>query len=358
MTISEKLSQSQEKKIPAKLGFSMPAEWAQHEATWLAWPQNVETWPGPHLKIVEEAFLQMMEGLLPQEKVNLLVQNQAEGEQVKKRLQGMGIKVKNLIPHVFPTVDSWIRDYGPTFLLNQKGEKAWVKWIFNAWGAKYESLMKDTEVFEKGASMIPHPCFKPGIVMEGGSIEVNGEGVCMITEQCQLNPNRNPKLNKKQIEEYLRNYLGVSQILWLGEGIVGDDTDGHIDDIARFVDKQTILAAFEEDERDANYGFLKENWEKLQHSTDTRGKKWNLIKLPMPGKLEDAGVRLPASYANFYIGNASILLPVFKHKNDDRAVKILREIFPKREIIPIDCRSLVYGLGAIHCVSQQEPASN
>lgn len=352
MKTSEK---SPKTKLPAVLGYEMPAEWAKQESIWLSWPQNVETWPGKRLARVEEAYLQMIEGTLPGQKVNLLVQNDAVGAAVKKRLEKMGIKTSNLVLKSVPTVDSWIRDYGPTYIKNKNGEKAWNKWIFNAWGSKYASLMEDTHVFED-KSLIPYPCFDAGVVLEGGSIEVNGAGTCLTTEQCLLNKNRNPHMSRKEIEQLLKDYLGVSHIVWLKEGIVGDDTDGHIDDIARFVDKNTILTVFEEDETDANYHLLKENWDDLKKSVDQDGKKWNVVKLPMPGVIADGDVRLPASYGNFLITNASVLLPVYGHKNDKKAAQILKEFFPKKEIISIRCNDMVYGLGAIHCVSQQEPA--
>ena len=214
--------------------------------------------------------------------------------------------------------------------------------------------MEDTHVFED-KSLIPYPCFDAGIILEGGSIEVNGAGTCLTTEQCLLNKNRNPQLSRKEIERYLKDYLGVSHMVWLKEGIVGDDTDGHIDDIARFVDKSTILTVFEDDPKDENYELLKENYEDLKHAVDQNGKKWNVVKLPMPGVVADGDVRLPASYANFLITNASILLPVYGHKNDKEAARILKEFFPKKEVLPIRCNDMVYGLGAIHCVSQQEP---
>ncbi len=339
----------------------MPAEWYPHEATWLSWPQNVATWPGTRLKKVEEIYLQMLEALLPNEKVRLLVQNNLEGEKVSNRLKNMGIQTKNLIPHAVPTADTWIRDYGPTFILTKDGKKAWCKWIFNAWGKKYPHLIKDNEIFaengKKAASLIPFPCFSADLVLEGGSIEVNGDGTCLVTEQCLLNSNRNSHLSREKIEEYLKNFLGVFKVIWLGKGIVGDDTDGHIDDIARFVSQDRIVAAFEEDESDENYGILKENWKRLLSDENPGKGKWNLIRLPMPKPLVEEGVRLPASYANFYIANGVVLLPVFKDPKDERAVKILKELFPRREIIPIDCRTLVYGLGAIHCVTQQEPAT-
>lgn len=370
------IEKSSSVKVPAALGFKMPAEWEKQEATWLAWPHNVETWPGKRLARVEETYLQMLEGILPNQKVNLLVCNSKTGELVKKRLETMSIRTKNLVLREVENVDAWIRDYGPTFIkstdhsprttekkLKNKlvdsrpstvgSDKAYVKWIFNAWGSKYASLMEDTHVFSD-TSLIPYPCFDAGIVMEGGSIEVNGVGTCLTTEQCLLNKNRNPQLSRKQIEKYLCDYLGVSHIVWLKEGIVGDDTDGHIDDIARFVNADTILTVFEEDKKDENYPILKENYEDLKKAIDQDGKKWNIVKLPMPGVIADGDVRLPASYANFLLANEVVLLPTYGHKNDKAAVKILQELFPKREIIPIRCNDLVYGLGAIHCVSQQE----
>jgi agmatine deiminase len=334
----------------------MPAEWEPHEATWLSWPHNVETWPGKRLAKVEDTYLQMLEGLLPNEKVHLLVAGLTEAGKVEGRLKKMGIRTKNLILHLIPTVDTWIRDYGPTFVVNRdKEEKAWNKWIFNAWGGKYPSLMEDTHVFED-KSLIGHRNFDVGIILEGGSIEVNGAGTCLTTEQCLLNKNRNPKLSREEIENYLKDYLGVSNIVWLGEGIAGDDTDGHVDDITRFVNPSTILTVFEEDAKDENYHPLKENWELLKSAEKPSGGKWEVLKFPMPGKIADGNIRLPASYANFYIANGVVLVPVYGHKNDNRAVKILQELFPKREILPIRCNDLVYGLGAIHCVSQQEPA--
>ena len=352
------LTSIEPKQTPAQLGFSMPAEWETHEATWLAWPQNPETWPGHRMKIVEDIYLQMLEALLPHEKVHLLVQDARESEKVLNGLKKKNISsVQNLLLHEIPTVDSWIRDYGPTFV-TQKGKKAWCKWIFNAWGGKYPTLMEDTHIFEpalqKAASLISDPCFDAGIILEGGSIEVNGKGTCLVTEQCLLNQNRNPQFSREDLNELLKNYLGVSNVLWLHEGIIGDDTDGHIDDIARFVNPTTILATFEDDPTDENYEILKKNWESLQVMRDQDGKKWNLVKLPMPGKVVDGG-RLPASYANFYIANKTVLVPVYGHHFDDRAIRIIEELFPGRKIVPILCNAMVYGLGAIHCVSQQEP---
>lgn len=366
-------------KTPASLGYHMPAEWERHEATWLSWPQNTETWPGQRLARVEETFLQMLEGILPGEKVHLLVRDEAMGASVKKRLEKMSIRTSHLIFHSVPTADVWIRDYGPTFikkksidhspqsieknknksmvygLWSMDSAKAYIKWKFNAWGGKYPSLIGDTQVF-KNTSLISYPCFDAPIILEGGAIEVNGAGTCLVTEQCLLNKNRNPQLSREEIERHLKDYLGVFHVIWLKEGMVGDDTDGHMDDLARFVNPSTLLAVFEEDERDVNHKILKENGEVLKRAVDQDGKKWDVVKLPMPGSVRDREGRLPASYANFFIANQAVLLPVFGHKHDQEAAGILRDYFPKREILPIPCGDLIYGLGAIHCVSQQEPA--
>jgi len=335
----------------------MPAEWEPHESTWLAWPHNEETWPGPRLAEVVFIYVRMLEALLPHEKVNLLVTGPREEEQVRALLLKDRIGMQNLIVRHAPTADAWIRDYGPTFV-TKADQKAWCKWMFNAWGGKYAPLIGDTNVFSaKNHGFIPNPCFDAGFVLEGGSIEVNGQGTCLTTEQCLLNKNRNPQFSREVIEEKLRDYLGVSQVLWLEEGIAGDDTDGHIDDITRFTAPDTILSAWEEDEDDENYEILRRNWERLQNSADLKGRKWRLVKFPMPGAAADGDVRLPASYANFYIANNVVLLPVYGHKNDRRAADILKELFPKRVIVSIHCNALVYGLGAIHCITQQVPAA-
>ncbi len=385
MQISRKDTSLPKKEFPAELGYRMPAEWAAHEAVWLAWPHNAETWPGKKLTAVRDTYLQMLEGLLPGEKVHLLVKDVREKDEVRKFLQPK-LDLKNLIFHEVPAADTWIRDYGPTFLTKSivhspeniakaknkpiayglssmdyglstmNSKKAYVKWIFNAWGGKYASLMEDTHLFKPENGLVSQPCFDAGFILEGGSIEVNGSGTVLTTEQCLLNTNRNPQFSREKIEDLLKKYLGVSCVLWLDEGIAGDDTDGHIDDIARFTDSRTILAAYEDDKSDENFRILNENWERLKTFELPDGKKPALVKLPMPGIVTDGDVRLPASYANFLIANKAVLLPIYGHKNDSRAVKIVQELFPKHEVLPIRCNDLVYGLGAIHCVSQQEPA--
>ena len=341
---------------PAALGFRMPAEWHPHESTWLTWPKDPETWPD-RVTHVEEIYLKMIFALLPHETVNLLVDDEETEQQVRARCDSPA----RLRFHRIETVDSWIRDYGPNFLIGPGGEVAFNDWIFNAWGNKYEELKKDDGIPLQLESLLRLRRFSPGIVMEGGSIEVNGAGCVLTTEQCLLNPNRNPQLSRTEIEQYLKDYLGVTKVLWLGEGIVGDDTDGHIDDIARFVAPNAIVCALEDDPLDANYEPLQENLKRLKQMTDANGRPFEIITLPMPGIVGGTSTstrdldRLPASYANFYIANNVVLLPVFGHANDARAIETLQQVFPDRRVIPINCEPLVWGMGTIHCVSQQQP---
>lgn len=350
------------KPTPAELGYFMPAEWQRHDATWLSWPKDPLTWPD-RVAQVEEIFLQMMAALTPHEIVKLLVDDAATEAAVRDRCTFAG--AENIRFYHLQTVDSWIRDYGPNFLVNKRNRSlAYNDWIFNAWGNKYEELKRDNTIPARLESELGVERFEPGIVMEGGSIEVNGAGVVMTTEQCLLNPNRNPDLDQPEIEAHLKKYLGVQQVLWLGEGIVGDDTDGHIDDIARFVGPDVIICAVEEDPLDANYELLQDNLRRLQLATDADGRKFEIVTLPMPGvvaatddKSPRALDRLPASYANFYIGNNVVLAPIFGHENDERALATLQRVFPARRIIRINCEPLVWGMGTIHCVTQQQPAT-
>ena len=343
---------------PAALGFHMPAEWHPHESTWLTWPKDPETWPD-RVPQVEQIFLQMIAALTPHEFVDLLVDD-LETEQ-KVRAACSADSAGHIRFHHIETVDSWIRDYGPNFLLGTNGEGAFNDWIFNAWGNKYEELKKDDRIPLRLEPTLKLPRFAPEIVMEGGSIEVNGAGCVLTTEQCLLNPNRNPELNREQIEQHLKDYLGVTKVLWLGEGIVGDDTDGHIDDIARFVGPNVIVCAVEDDPADANYEILQDNLGRLKSMTDASGNSFEIVTLPMPGIVGGASTgtrdldRLPASYANFYIANNVVLAPVFGHANDTRATTTLQTLFPTRRVVPINCEPLVWGMGTIHCVTQQQP---
>lgn len=330
----------------------MPAEWEPHEATWIAWPKDPLTFPGEVLPKVEKIYIEMIHALSKGEKVHLLVDDSEMESRVLGMLEESGSK-KNLIIHKIPTVDVWFRDYGPIFVKNDKTKMT--KWIFNAWGGKYEELMKDNEVVDHMAPLLGMEIERPGIIMEGGSIEVNGKGTLITTEQCLLNKNRNKGMNRQQIERKLSDHLGASNFIWLKEGIEGDDTDGHIDDIVRFVDERTVVCAVEDDKRDPNHLILKKNFDDLKKAKDQDGEPLEVVQLPMPGPVHSPERRLPASYANFYIGNAAVLLPVFNHRNDEKAVSILEERFPGRKIVPIYCEPLVWGNGAIHCVTQQQP---
>ena len=336
----------------------MPAEWHRHSATWLTWPKDPVTWPD-RVPRVQEIFLRMISELAPYEKVNLLVDDEVTAASVRERCSPETMQTLRL--HQIQTVDSWIRDYGPNFLINQQAELAYNDWVFNAWGNKYDELKQDDAIPAKLEDLLRIPRFEPGIVLEGGSIEVNGEGVVLTTEQCLLNPNRNPRLNRNDIEQYLMDYLGVRKVLWLGEGIVGDDTDGHIDDIARFVAPGVVVCALEEDPQDANYELLQDNYKRLQLITDANDRPFEIVTLPMPGVVGGSSTsardleRLPASYANFYIANSVVLAPIFGHRNDERALEILQRLFPDRRVIGINCEPLVWGMGTIHCVTQQQP---
>jgi len=344
----------------------MPAEWEPHESTWLVWPQNQTTWPGRLLKEVERTYVEMIRTLLPYEKVNLLVGNELERKRVIKALGVKKAKINRLFFHEVRTVDTWIRDYGPLFVIIRKAgrvnEKAFTKWVFNAWGGKYADLAQDDGTVDQITALKKMRRFNAGIVMEGGSIELNGRGTCLTTEQCLLNPNRNPGYSRAGLEDFLKQFLGVLKVIWLKEGIEGDDTDGHVDDIARFVSPTTIVTAIEGDASDRNCRILKENLHILKSASDVNGRKFRIVELSMPGKLgvgrRDADAdRLPASYANFYIANHTVLIPVYSHPNDKKALRTVQKLFPQRKVVGIECTALVYGLGSIHCVTQQEPKS-
>ncbi|MDD1744150.1 MAG: agmatine deiminase family protein [Methanomassiliicoccales archaeon] len=349
-----------EQETPRSAGYRMPAEWARHEATWLSWPKNPLTFPEGTLPAVEGIFAKMIAALSHGEKVKVLVEDQAMGERVEKLIALEGADRSNMILVPIRSADVWIRDYGPTFLLHRKTrEKAAVKWTFNAWGGKYDDLLYDNITGEDIVRASDVRAFHPGIVLEGGSIDVNGAGTVLTTEQCLLNRNRNPRLDRAQIEQYLREYLNVERIIWLLSGIEGDDTDGHIDDFARFVSETEVVCAHSRDKAQANTVVLKRNLAILREAADQDGHQLVVRQLPMPKPLFLEGEErwLPASYANFYIGNECVLLPVFKDRNDAKAVQMLENAFPDREVVPIEAVELVYGYGGIHCVTQQEPTA-
>lgn len=339
--------------LPAALGYRMPAEWEPHEATWLAWPHNEASWPGK-IEPVPHVYAEIVRALMPHEKVRLCVpdeQRRAEAERILRAASAWG---PNVELHVIPTNDSWARDHGPIFVTDGR-ELRFVKWEYNAWGGKYPPFDLDNAVPLHVAERLGFDYWRPGIVMEGGSIDVNGCGTLITTEACLLNPNRNPHLSKAQIEKYLCDYLGVRHILWLGDGIVGDDTDGHVDDLTRFVDAQTVVTVVEADPADENYEVLQDNLRRLHRMRDQDGRPLRVVELPMPDPVVHEDRRLPASYANFLIANGVVLLPTYRCPNDRLAAEIMQGLFPDRKVVSIDCTDLVWGLGAIHCISQQQP---
>jgi agmatine deiminase len=345
-------------ETPAGLGFRMPAEWEPHAATWLAWPHKEASWPG-NFEPIPAIWIEMVRALAPRERVNILVNDEAAGAAVRARLRTAGVRLDNVALHEIRTDDAWARDHGPTFVsraIDARRELAAIDWLYNAWGGKYPPWEHDDAVPRQIAARLGLRCFEPGIVLEGGSIDVNGRGTLLTTESCLLNPNRNPQLSRQQIEQSLRDYLGVRHILWLGDGIVGDDTDGHIDDLTRFVDPTTVVTVLEANRRDDNYDRLRANYERLQGMTDQDGRALRIVTLPMPEPVHYEGQRLPASYANFYIGNGVVLVPVFDDPHDAAALQTLAELFPQRRVLGINAREMVWGLGAFHCVTQQQPA--
>ena len=344
---------------PAGLGFRMPAEWEMHSGTWLTWPRPEGISFPDKYETVPDVYAELIRALVRVESVHINVWNAEKEDWVRGLLSDRKTPLDRVSFHHFPAYEPWCRDHGPIFLVRDRAgirERVVVDWDYNAWGGKYPPYDLDDAVPRHVAALRGLPLYSPGMILEGGSIEVNGAGTLLTTEACLLNPNRNPKLNREQIEQQLRDYLGVRHILWLGDGIVGDDTDGHIDDIARFTDSQTVVTVVEEDPADANYGLLQENLHRLRSMKDQDGNALRIVELPMPGVVEYDGQRLPASYANFYIANRCVLVPTYRHANDARALEVLRPLFPGREVIGIDSTELIWGLGSFHCISQQEPA--
>jgi agmatine deiminase len=343
------------KDTPRNRGFHMPAEWEPHEAVWISWPHNTFTFPD--ISAVEHAYYEFIAHVHTSEHVEVFVPTAVVHRKVRAKLREMGVDFGQVTLHTTEYSDVWIRDYGPTFVVSRALQKlAMVRWNFNAWGGKYEDQFRDGAIPLQINRRLTLPLFEPGIIMEGGSFDTNGKGTLLTTRACLLNPNRNPTLSERQIENLLCEYLGAEKIIWLNEGIEGDDTDGHVDDIARFVGPSTVVCAYETDTSDANYVILQENYEILCRSTIQDGTPLTVIKLPMPAKVEDAeGQRYPASYTNFYIGNTVVIVPVFHDPNDAIALEILREIFPDRTVIGIQSRAMVEGFGTFHCSTQQQP---
>jgi agmatine deiminase len=337
-------------------GFRFPAEWAPHTATWLSWPHKEASWPGK-IATIYRPYAEFIKAVSEGELVRINVVDEQMAAFAKEQLMAVDVDLKQIEFFEFPTNDAWCRDHGPAFLINgDTKQKVIVDWGYNAWGDKYPPYNLDDVIPTKIANRFNLPVYHPGIVMEGGSVDFNGKGTVLTTTACLLNQNRNPHLNQQQIESYLQNYYGVEQVLWLGDGIIGDDTDGHIDDITRFTDEDTVVTMVEENKSDENYHILQENLETLKTMRLLNGKQLNIVELPMPDPVHYDGQRLPASYANFYISNAAVVVPTYRCKNDDRALDILTQCFPDRKVIGIDSTDIIWGLGSFHCLSQQEPS--
>lgn len=341
---------------PKDLGYYFPAEFAPHAATWLSWPHKEASWPGK-IDTIYPSYAKFIKELTKGEKVNINVANEAMKTFAIGHLQREGVDLSKVEFFFHPTNDAWCRDHGPAFLINPALDikKVIVDWGYNAWGNKYPPYDLDDVIPTLIGKHFNIPVYNPGIVMEGGSVEFNGKGTVMTSTACLLNPNRNPHLNQTQIEKYLCEYYGMEQVLWVDEGIVGDDTDGHIDDTVRFVNEDTVITVIEENKQDENYALLQHNLRQLKEMRLLNGKQLNIIELPMPPELIYEDQRLPCSYANFYIANKSVIVPTFRSSMDDKALRIIQDAFPGREVVGIDSTDIIWGLGSFHCLSQQEP---
>ena len=335
----------------------MPPEWAPHLGTWLSWPREAgDSFPGKCTEVFD-VYRQLVAQIAEVEQVFINVWDDEMIEEAKSFLKIQPGISPNVTFFKHPAYEPWCRDHGPVFVTNKTtGEKALVDWAYNAWGEKYPPFDLDNEIPKHVANLRNIKRFDPKMILEGGSIEVNGNGLLMTTESCLMNPNRNPALSKQEIEEHLINYLGVNKILWLGEGIVGDDTDGHIDDMTRFVNASTIVTAVEADPSDENHGPLKDNRRRLDAFNKTQDRPFGIVEIPMPKPVIQEGLRLPASYANFYIANRIVIVPIFNDPNDALALKTIQELVPNRRVIGIDSTTLIWGLGSFHCITQQEPS--
>lgn len=341
---------------PKQLGYFFPAEWYPHTATWLSWPHKEASWPGK-INTIFEPYCKFIKAITEGEKVCINVANETMKNSAIEYLLQHSVNLNKIEFYTHPTNDAWCRDHGPAFIINPKeNKKAIIDWNYNAWGNKYPPYDLDDIIPTLIGEKLQLQVFKPNIIMEGGSVDFNGAGTLITSTACLLNPNRNPQLNQSQIETYLSNYYGVNQILWVDEGIIGDDTDGHIDDTVRFINEDTVLAAVEENLTDDNYFLLQKNLKQLQEMRLLNGKQLNIIELPMPSKpIVWDNQRLPASYANFYIANAIVAVPTYRDMNDDKALSIIERCFPNKKVIGIDSTDVIWGLGSWHCLSQQEP---
>ena len=336
----------------------MPAEWEPHAATWLAWPHERTDWPGKFAPI-RWIYADIARHLSRVERVHIIIRDPDEGEKARRTLTKSGVSLAAIDLHICPTNRGWLRDSGPVFVKDSPGQVAATNWIFNAW-AKYDDWQADNAIPDFIARRLKMKRHDTGLVLEGGSIDVNGKGLLLTTEECLLSPvqARNPNISREEIEKAFARYLGIRRVLWLTGGIAGDDTHGHVDDVARFTDPSTVVAVRETDTSDANYEPLRENLRLLRRMKNQRGRPLKIVILPMPEPIYFNGQRLPASYANFYIANRLILVPTFNDPNDRVALNTLARLFPGRDVVGIYSRDLVLGLGALHCITLQQPAQN
>jgi len=327
-----------------------------HEATWLSWPHKEASWPGK-IDAIYPNYSLFVKYLAQSEKVRINVVDAAMQSSATAHLVKAGVNMDQVSFYLHPTNDAWCRDHGPAFLINPAADqkKVIVDWNYNAWGNKYPPYDLDDVIPTLIGKHFDIPVYHPGIIMEGGSVEFNGSGTILTSTSCLLNPNRNSHLNRDQIENYLFDYYGANQVLWVEEGIVGDDTDGHIDDTIRFVNEDTVLTVVESNKQDENYTILQDNLAQLKQMRLLNGKQLNIVELPMPDSVIYEDQRLPASYANYYISNKYVIVPTFRSAMDDKALTIIAEAYSNREVVGIDSTDIIWGLGSFHCLSQQEP---
>ena len=341
---------------PKSLGYFFPAEWTRHEATWLTFPSHEESFPGKMNDILTP-YMTLLRIISQGEKIRLNVDNAQTKQKVIELSAEYGIELAQAELFIHPSDDVWCRDHGPSFLINpdrQQNKKVIVNWEFNAWGGKYP-CEHDNAISGLIAEKSGLKVFTPGVIMEGGSVEMNGDGTLIASESCLLNQNRNPQLERRDIERYLTEYFGVEQVLWLSAGIAGDDTDGHIDNVTRFVNRDTVVTMIEPDTHDVNYLPLRENLQQLKSLRLLNNKSLHIVEIPMPSPVYHKGQRLPASYANFYICNHAVVVPTFRCKEDDRVLQIFEDLFKDRKVVGIDAVDIVWGFGSFHCLTQQEP---
>jgi agmatine deiminase len=345
---------------PAHHGYSFPAEWTRHAGTWISWPRPEGiSFPGRYQESIDN-IVEVIRTIAQFEPMHINVPNIDYEQIVRARLAYRKVPSRRVRFHHIRTNECWTRDHGPAFVVRSRRgrvDAAIVDWGYNAWGGKYPPYDADDAVPTAVAGELGLPVFYPGIVMEGGAVDFNGAGTVMTTTSCLLHKNRNPGLTRTDIERYLKDYYGQRHVIWLGKGIEGDDTDGHIDDLARFVDERTIVIGIEQDPRDANYKILRDNRRRLDRLRDQDGRRFEIVELPMPRPVVYRGQRLPATYMNFCFVNAALLVPTFGDaRRDAKALTVLQQVLPRRRVIGIDCRALIWGLGALHCLTQQQPS--